>query len=268
MSGFEPDVPEARKLILLCLMKLQRSAILVSFLAATTLLLCAPSSPATDTGSASASMKNLSVTVEGGTLAKTNHTSVISKSANHSDEPPFMNGEPEHISLSFDNDSVKDFDPESHRQLLVYPLPSYAVLFKGKEKAQFDKQLVQSKKILSNKSIDGVKEIPILPAVEAFQVFHNHVKYLPFKQGSGVAFLTSYAQDEAPIENGNIFYTYQGISADGKYYLSLVYPVKANKLPTKASVKVGIAALAKLSDDQFTPSLVEIDKLIQSISIK
>jgi hypothetical protein len=108
----------------------------------------------------------------------------------------------------------------------------------------------------------------MLPPAEASQVFHNHVKYLSFKQGSGVAYLTSYAQDEAPIENGNIFYTYQAISADGKYYLSFVYPVKAKNLPKMASVKAGIDYVSKLPDDQFSPSLGEIDKLIQSISIK
>jgi hypothetical protein len=178
-----------------------------------------------------------------------------------------MNGEPEHLRVSFDNDKLKDYSPDLQRELLVYPLPSYAVLFKGKEKVAFDKMVPELKKAIATKSDKGLKAIPMLPAAEAFEVFHNHVKYLDFNKGSGVAFLTSYAQDEAPMKNGDFFYSYQGISNDGKYYLSLQYPVKAPKLPTKATPKAGIDYLAKLPDGEFVPSLSEIDKMIKAITI-
>lgn len=189
------------------------------------------------------------------------------KTPNHYDEPPFMNGEPEHLRVSFDNDNLTDYSADTQRQLLVYPLASYAVLFKGKEKVEYDKLVPQLKKIISSKSDKGVKAIPMLPATEAYEVFHNHVKYLDFKKGSGVAFLTCYAQDEAPIKNGDFFYTFQGVTEDGKYYLSLQYPVKAPKLPPKASAKAGTEYLAKLQDAEFVPSLAEIDKLIKAISL-
>ena len=179
-----------------------------------------------------------------------------------------MNGEPEHLRLGFDNDKLTDYSADLQRELLVYPLPSYAVLFKGKEKAAFDKVVPELKKIIAAKSDKGVKAIPMLPAVEAAEVFHNHVKYLNFKDGSGVAYLTSYAQDEAPLKNGDFYYSYQGISTDGKYYVSLQYPVKAPKLPTTTKLKPGVAYLDKLPDADFVPSLSAIDKMIQSISIK
>jgi hypothetical protein len=141
------------------------------------------------------------------------------------------------------------------------------VLFKGKEKAEFDKMIPQLKKIIASKSDKGVKAIPMLPADEAFEVFHNHVKYLDFNKGSGVAYLTCYAQDEAPIHNGDFYYTFQGITADGKYYLSLQYPVKAPKMPAKGTAKTGTEYLAKLPDAEFVPSLVDIDKMIKAITL-
>jgi hypothetical protein len=263
-----PHVSTTGKLALSWSERKQRRSVAIFLLSAMTMFFSESNVLAKNVESTATPMSKVKVEVEGGSLAKTTHTNVIPKTANHSDEPPFMNGEPEHISLGFDSDSSNDFAPESHRQLLVYPLASYAVLFKGKEKIQFDGQIQQLKKILATKSDHGIKEIPMLPPAEAFQVFHNHVKYLSFKQGTGVAFLTSYAQDEAPIENGNIFYTYQGISADRKYYVSLVYPIKALKLPKIASVKAGVDYVAKMSDDQFAPKLSEIDRLIQTISIK
>jgi hypothetical protein len=113
-----------------------------------------------------------------------------------------------------------------------------------------------------------MKELPILPAVEAFEVFHTHVKHLLFKQGKGVAFLSCYAQDDAPINNGDFFYTYQGLTDDGKYYVSLFVPVQAKTLPQDSPSRKATAFLNKLPASGFTPDLEAIDKMIQTISIK
>jgi hypothetical protein len=213
-------------------------------------------------------LKNVSVTVIPGSLAKTIHVKVIPRAANNHDEPPFMNGEPEHFRVQFDNDTLSDYSNFGERQLLVYPLAHYGALFKGKEKTAFDKDIAQLQAVIAKKSDGGMKHLPILPAVESSQVFHSHVKHLLFKKGKGVAFLSCYAQDDTPINNGDFFYTYQGLSDDGKYYVSLFVPVQAKSLPKDMPSKKATTFLNNLPSNGFTPNLDEIDKMIQTISIK
>jgi hypothetical protein len=217
---------------------------------------------------AAPAVSKLSVTFDAGPLAKTLHPSVIPETPNNFDEPPFMNGEPEHLRVSFDRDKISDYGADLQRQLLVYPVAAYAQLFKGKEKVEFAKTVSLLKTIVSKRTAAGFKELPMLPAVEAYELFHNHVKILDYKDGSGVAFIACYAQDEAPIKNGDFFYSYQGLSRDNKYYISLTYPVKANKLKDNMPLKTSVKLLSNLQDKEFTPSLSEIDKMIESLSIK
>ncbi|MDR3612078.1 MAG: hypothetical protein P4L53_00835 [Candidatus Obscuribacterales bacterium] len=227
----------------------------------------APGSAAQKNSTAAAGVSKLAVTFDGAHLAKTLNIKIVPKTPNSIDDAPFMNGEPEHLQISFDNDKINDgFD--WHRQILVYPLTPYSQLFTGKERTEFDKTVGSLKSIVQKRSAAGVKELPMLPAMESYEVFHSHVKILDYKGGTGVAFITCYAQDEAPFKNGDFFYSYQGLSSDGKYYISLTYPVKAKALKDNTPLKAGIKLLTNLPDKEFTPSLSEIDKMIESISIK
>ncbi len=201
-------------------------------------------------------------------LCKTYRMDVIPAVANHPDEPPSMNGEPKHLRVLFDKDKPSDYTDYLQRQVLLYPLKPYGGLFKGKEKAAFDGLVAQLKKIINTKSVRGIKELPILPTAEAAEVFHNQLKYISSKQVSGMAFLSAYAQDEAPLKNGDFFYTYQGLSNDGKYYVSLFWPVTVTGLPANATSKQGASYLGKLPRSAFKPSLDSIDTLIQSITLK
>ena len=213
-------------------------------------------------------LKNVSVSVTPGTLAKSTTIKIVPAVSNKHDEPPFMNGEPEHFRVQFDNDKLSDYTNFGERQLLVYPLAQYGKLFKGKEKADFDKIVWNLQTVIAKKSDAGMKTLPALPAVEAYEVFHSHVKHLLFKQGKGIAYLTCYAQDDAPINNGDFFYTYQGITDDLKYYVSLFVPVQAKGLPKNSPSKKAKEFLNNLPASGFTPDLDQLDKMAQSISVK
>jgi hypothetical protein len=211
--------------------------------------------------------EKLTVSLDAAGLAKTTRVDVVKKSPNHSDEPPFMNGEPEHLRVTFDNDKLNDYTDYLQRQLLVYPVQTYGALFHGKEKVAFDKVISQLKTTIATKSDKGLKQIPMLPSADAAEVFHNHVQYLPFKQGSGIAFLTCYMQEQDPVKNGDFFYTYQGLTSDGKYFVSFLCPVKAPKLAASSSLKKSVENLNKLSATDFEPSLDAVNHAIQSISL-
>lgn len=211
------------------------------------------------------SVANLKISVDCGDLAKTVHTKTIKKQANVFDDIPFMNGEPEHLEATFDNDKT---NVDWQRKIVIYPIKQYAQLFKGRERAEFDKTIASLKSIISKGSANGVKALPMLPAIDCYEVFHNHAHLLDCKNGKGVAFIACYGQDEGPLSNGDFFYTYQGISTDGQYYISITYPVNAQKLKKNTPPKEGTKLISDLKENEFTPNLNNIDKMIESITFK
>jgi hypothetical protein len=222
----------------------------------------------TSNNQAGSHLKQLNVSLDTGSLAKSATKTVVPTAPNHADEPPFMNGEPEHIRLTFDGEKLSNYTDYLQKQLLIYPLKPYAAMFHGKEKIAFDKDIAQLKNIIATKSTRGVKQMPILPAADAAEAFHNQVKFLNFKQGSGVAFLSCYEQDTAPIKNGDLFYTFQGLTADGNYYVSFFCPITVKTLPDSPSPQKSIEFLNKAKQADFTPSLNSINSMIESISLK
>lgn len=69
--------------------------------------------------------------------------------------------------------------------------------------------------------------VPALPFPDATEVFHARVKYLRFRGGSGVAFLTQSQQDENLINAQHATYSFRGLTDDGRFYVSADFPVGA-----------------------------------------
>jgi len=138
-------------------------------------------------------------------------------------------------------------------------------------------------------------KIPALPLVDGAQVFQAQVKFLDFKTGQGIRFITQYDQGPLPINNHEIFYTYQGLTKDGQYYVAAVLPVNAaflapDEKPNSAVPAEGVVMPDLTSGDlgtafagylqqvtgklnsaaagQFTPGLDALDSLMQSIEVK
>jgi hypothetical protein len=125
------------------------------------------------------------------------------------------------------------------------------------------------------------ESIPFLPVFNAGQFMQAQVKYLDFQNGSGVRFLTQYGQDVWPVNNHDLFYTFQGITSDRQYYISAILPVAHPSLPDPDSVTMDDAFYNNFTDyvidiesqlsakpeDSFSPVLSLLDAMIQSILI-
>ena len=59
--------------------------------------------------------------------------------------------------------------------------------------------------------------LPLLPLINASQVFHAQEEYLDFQNGGGIRYISHYSQDMSPVTNQNIFNTFQGLTRDGEY---------------------------------------------------
>jgi len=165
--------------------------------------------------------------------------------------------------------------------LAIYPTADFA-------KLQWDGELKSLKALLKKRAGGGkilaaAKDLPYLPIPEAAQMMHADAIYLPFKNGTGIRYITHYAQDVAPYTADCFFYTYQGLTNDGKTYVSATFPLYTPLYPKetpanfdyknfeKQEAAYRAAGIRKLNaadlNKDFMPSIALFDRLIASIQI-
>ena len=126
--------------------------------------------------------------------------------------------------------------------------------------------------------------LPFLPTWNAAQIMHSNVAYLKFKNGEGVRYLAEYGQAIFPINNYMLFYTFQGLTQDGKYYISLLLPVNNPILPADEKIpesdygtfssnfenylKDTQTKLMAQPPSSFKPDLSLLDALVQSLLVQ
>lgn len=158
-------------------------------------------------------------------------------------------------------------------RLSVYPLPAYRSL-DSTAAAKADQLLL----LLRDRPV-AADELPFLPLWNAAPLLYAKLDYLDFKNGSGLRYLTQFAQDVSPIYNQALFYTYQGITSDQGWYVAAVLPVSHPSLadtPDEAGWEISdpptyyaqiAEQLSQHADDSFIPSLSLLDALIASIRV-
>jgi hypothetical protein len=165
-------------------------------------------------------------------------------------------------------------------RIAVYPVQRFSELLPDLVPAR----LADLKTLISG-SIPSGKELPLLPAFNSVQMFDSQVTATPFQNGKGVRYLTQYAQGIVPINNQELFYTFQGLTADGQAWVSVILPISSPNLmadgknpPNGQSMddfaknyKTYIAdtttQLSTQSLDSFVPAISQLDALVQSISV-
>jgi putative hemolysin len=196
----------------------------------------------------------------------------------------FMGGDnttPEHVKFSFEGYPLAD--TLHHPQIHVYPVAEFEA-----SSAVAADAIAGLRDLLAAPPADpmaadyGPAGIPFLPLFNAAQVFHTQVEFLDFQNGSGVRFLTQYDQAYLPINNNELFYTFQGLTDDGTYYVAAIFPVSNPGLPADSSglnednYEAFIEGFQEYLGDiasnlnaqdaaSFTPSLDSLDALVQSI---
>lgn len=134
----------------------------------------------------------------------------------------------------------------------------------------------------------GVSEIrlPFLPWINSGQMLRSHPQYVEIAGvGSGIRYVTRHSQEADHLTDKQIFYTFQGIMADGAYYVSAILPVKTGVLPEEVDTSdidwdefganyseyylpETFMRIDSLPDEAFNPSLTTLDTLIQSVTFE
>ncbi|MCQ3972231.1 MAG: hypothetical protein DPW09_02150 [Anaerolineae bacterium] len=167
--------------------------------------------------------------------------------------------------------------------LRVYPVSDYRSIY-GEDPLQqatpiINETIDRLQAMLVDRPLTFEGDIPFLPPVHDTQVFKSQIKYLDFSGGSGIRFITQHAIG-GPISNQDIFYTFQGLTADGQYYIALFYPVSTPALAAidegqsfetlenyQSHVRETSQRLDALSPGDFSPDLSLLDGLIESLQI-
>ncbi|MEF2280404.1 hypothetical protein V3W47_19090 [Deinococcus sp. YIM 134068] len=121
------------------------------------------------------------------------------------------------------------------RELNVYPVAGLIAQYPGKRdgvRTEIDSLRALLKERPAPAQLRG--ELPFLPPPFSGQVLNAAVKYLDFPGGRGVRALVAYSLDVSPLSREQVFYTFQGLTQDGKSYVSLRYPVLLKELPADA----------------------------------
>ena len=235
------------------------------------LALTVEANPAAQTRQPSGAETNrLKVDLDTTGIAKTTKVEIVKKTPfEPGDEIIQLNGEPMHVRIIFDGKKIDDHDNNNYNRphLLIYPLSQYAALYPADRKVIFNKRISDLKKMIATKSDKGIESLPIMPESDAHEVFHQQEKYLKFNQGNGVAFISSYSNGDPAMNEDDFFYTFQGLTADGKHYVSFFWPVKATGMPANSTESNAQKFVHNLAREKFRPSLDTLDKMVSSISL-
>lgn len=156
------------------------------------------------------------------------------------------------------------------------------------ENRDFDRDFPTTKRavddltaFLAKRSHPPGEQIPFLPWADMGQAFVGKRKFLRFRNGRGVLFLTQYGQEKIPLNNGDLVYTFQGLTDDNAWYVSAVFPVSASGIPPSAPapdpaitaqdidqrVTKQAQQIEKLPTIKFKPSLTMLENVIRSLKV-
>lgn len=127
---------------------------------------------------------------------------------------------PQHIQVSFDGYPLgkKSFEP----LLRVFPVEDFASMSEGSAAS-----VARLQELLASQGLEDGGLLPLLPDYGMTQVFNAQVRFMNFKNGSGARWLTELAPSSVAVNNRDLFYSFQGLTRDGKYWVSLMLPVNA-----------------------------------------
>ena len=173
-------------------------------------------------------------------------------------------------------------DTQSPAKVYIYPVERFRELL-----PDVIPQRISDLETLLSGGTGSSRELPFLPPLPLRQTFFAHETILSFGEGSGVRFITDYNESSHPLSNRTIFYTFQGLTDDERYWVAVTLPISSTVLPDNVDfppppedftfeewfqnygsyVRDVKEELEAQAPDSFFPTLGILDGLIESITI-
>jgi hypothetical protein len=202
--------------------------------------------------------------------------SVPAQTANAGD--PYWVGAPQYRLLTLEGYPISKH--KTAAQIIVYP---------ANELASANKNMGQVAEDLQNllQTQQAGDQLPMLPLLQGEkQILNTQVQYLDFQDGRGVRYLTQIGNGIAPINNFELFYTFQGLTSDKQSYVAVQLPINNPELPAGPEMSEQMIAditndpgyymnylsstktmLNQQSADSFVPDLSTLDSVVESLQI-
>ncbi len=202
---------------------------------------------------------------------------------------------PEHVAFTLVGLNGVPADSFNEPVIRVCPVADYLKAFSVSPQLVRDarRTLDELRALIRRKPAALRGNVPALPFADATEVFHARVKYLRFRGGAGVAFLTQSQQDYELLNSQHASYSFRGLTDDGRFYVTADLPLGSPALaatrdtPTHEGYtlprEIGTRRarqrynsyvervrlnLARLPPTQFQPDLRLYDELLSSIEIR
>lgn len=161
-------------------------------------------------------------------------------------------------------------------RIRIYPVAEFKAINSNVEEG-----LNELDTALKSESLDeDALQVPSL--FNAGQLYHSNARALRFQNGYGARWLSLYGQGYSTIGWPNLFYTFQGFTDDGAYYVSIIFPVNHPSLLNPEEVTLDNdfwenygtyaentrLALEAAPDNSFMPSLVLLDQVVSSLLVE
>lgn len=200
---------------------------------------------------------------------------------------PWWGTWPEHVVVELEGYALQG---TFHKpEILIYPANEYAALNQSVAGG-----LQELRDQLANPgSLSGPDVPPSVPFFNAGALIGAKAEVISFQAGQGVRALTEYAQYYAPINNNDLFYHFQGLTSDGKWFVVAILPLTSPMLAA-GSTESDVAPpggvpfpgydsvdentwqtyyqaitdlLNATSPGQFDPTLTTLDAMMQSLDL-
>lgn len=154
----------------------------------------------------------------------------------------------------------------------------------------FNQQLVDLQAALTARPANP----PLVVLTSTLEVLKVQPHYVNFVNGAGVAHVAFWSSEVTPVNNSALYYSFTGLTNDGRYLVLALLPITAPELPANgsqmppsiptaapdggntAAVVAAVFAfndqtatrLAALPPDQFSPKLADLDALLSTLTIE
>jgi hypothetical protein len=164
----------------------------------------------------------------------------------------------------------------------VYPVQDFHTLAPD----IIDGRVAALQALIAGGALPATGALPLLPVFNAAEEFHAQYKVIAFSGGSGIRHLTQYAQFFDPINSHDMFYSFQGLTADGKYWISAILPISNSMLPPNGDNPPAgmtwdqfgnqfqtylpdiVTKLEAQPAESYSPTIAALDALIESIAVQ
>lgn len=132
--------------------------------------------------------------------------------------PGALPAQPERLVIELSDDAGDELP-----QLTIFPVEQYEAL--SDEAAE---DIASLQELLKTRPTDNLTDLPLVPFYQAVESYHSRPTYLDFQNGSGISFLARADHDHSLATDEAFFYTFQGLTNDGQFYVAAFVPLSGS----------------------------------------